>query len=317
MVSTAVPKTTSPGESGPAPIAFFAFKRADHTRSALEALARNPEWTSSPLHIYCDGARNEAEREDVARTRAVVRALKHPLKTIVSSDGNLGLAASIMRGVGELVQRHGRVIVVEDDLVVSPGFLDYMNAALVRYKDEPRVLQVSGHMFPLDLTSFGDAVMLPFTTTWGWATWARAWQADLRNPMEATRCLADFSWRYRFDLDGAYPYARMLADQMRGRKDSWGIWWYFHVFQRHGLVVYPTHTLVRNDGFDGSGTHCGIDVRHAEVEFGLRTPTRLPPASDMPQVAALVRDYVLQSRGFARRVKDRWTRFFPSNPMAG
>ena len=158
--------------------------------------------------------------------------------------------------------------------------------------------------------------MLPFTTTWGWGTWKRAWSGALRHPNEALKCLADYEWRERFDIDGAFPYARMLADQLRGRKDSWGIWWYFHVFQHRGLVVYPTRTYVHNEGFDGSGTHCADNARHFDGALGLTAPTCLPDVSDMPEAIAAVREHLRQARGFPRRIKDRWMRFFPSLPKA-
>lgn len=242
-----------------APVALFAYRRPEHTRRALASLARNPEFAHSPLHIFCDGARRADEQAAVDATRAVARVWPHPAKVLHEAPVNRGLAASIVGGVGELCAAHGRVIAVEDDLVVAPVFLDYMNRALERYADSEQVMQVSGHMFPLELPeSCAGAVFLPFTTSWGWATWQRAWAHFDPSMTGFDRLAGSVLLRRRFDLDNSYPYFSMLRKQRAGKIDSWGIRWYLSVFVRDGLVLYPRCSLVSNEGFDGSGTHCGV-----------------------------------------------------------
>jgi len=239
-----------------APIALFAYKRPGHLRRTLEALRRDPLFERSPVHVYCDGARAEADLEAVEATRQVARELATPSTRLVLREHNLGLRRSIVAGVGELTEASGRVIVVEDDLIVGPQFLGYMNAALERYRDHDRVFQVSGHMFPVSLQAGPGPVFLPFTTTWGWATWKRAWQHFDGTAAGMQRLQDDRRWRRRFDIDGSYPYFRMLQRQRAGEIDSWGILWYLSVFLRDGLVVFPRRSLVANEGFEGSGTHC-------------------------------------------------------------
>jgi hypothetical protein len=242
-----------------APIALFTFKRPEHTRRTLESLAQNAEFSESPLFIYCDGARNDAESAQVDETRKLVRDWPHPNKTIVERDRNWGLANSVIEGVTQLCERFGRVIVVEDDLVVSPVFLNYLNAALVCYADEPKVMQVSGYMFPIEVAGSNEAQLLPITSTWGWATWDRAWKHFGVAENEIAKLLADTNRRRAFDLDGTYPYTRRLKQQLNGKSDSWGILWYLSVFSADGLVVYPPETLVHNIGHDGTGTHCKVE----------------------------------------------------------
>jgi hypothetical protein len=169
---------------------------------------------------------------------------------------NLGLAQSITKGVGELVAIHGRVIVVEDDLELAPGFLKFMNAALDRYENAENVFQISGHMFDVpEFVGRNDAIFLPLTTTWGWATWARSWQAYDPTASGWKRLLVDRALRRRFNLNESYDYVRLMKLQALGRSDSWGIRWYWSVFQRDGLCLFPPQSLVRNTGQDGSGTH--------------------------------------------------------------
>lgn len=239
-----------------APVALFVFKRPEHTRKALEALAKNPEFLRSRLYIFCDGARNESDLHDIESTRALVNAWAHPMKTVIAQRENQGLAKSIVSGVSGLCAEHGRVVVVEDDLVVSPSFLGFMNSALDRYALNDDVMQVSGYMFPESHSHSSTAFLLPITSTWGWATWDRAWRHFGAHDGKIPALLRDRSLMHKFDLDGAYPYSRRLVQQLRGKTDSWGIRWYLSVFFSGGLVLYPPRSLVDNIGHDGSGTHC-------------------------------------------------------------
>src|SRR3990172_5071559 len=134
-----------------APIALFAFRRPDHLRRTIEALKACSEFSRSPIFVYCDGPRNDADRPSVMAARNVARAMLDGFETtMIESAENRGLAKSIIAGVGELCEKYGRVIVVEDDLAVSSSFLAYMNAALDRYAGNDQVFQVSGYMFPVD-----------------------------------------------------------------------------------------------------------------------------------------------------------------------
>jgi GNT-I family len=257
-----------------APIAVFAYRRPDHLRRALQTLAACPEFADSEIHVFVDGPRGAEDFEAVTETRALARAVLASRAAYRFSETNRGLAPSVIGGVTELVERYGRVVVVEDDLEVAPDFLAYMNAALDRYADDEPVMQVSGHMYDVPaLAGRSDAVMLPFTTTWGWATWARAWRHFDAAAIGWEVLARDAELRRAFNLDGTYDYASMLEKQMAGRSSSWGIRWYWSVFRRAGLVVYPPVTRVRNTGFDGSGTH----RRGALRRFGTAVPSALQP----------------------------------------
>ena len=285
-----------------APIAVFVFNRLEHTRRAIEALARNPEFASSPLYVFCDGPRNKEEFARVELVKEYVRDIPHSSKVIVESSCNKGLANSIVSGIGRLCDEYGKVIVIEDDLVVSPVFLDYMNSALEYYADNSQVMQISGHMFPVSLPGEADAVFLPFTTSWGWATWKRAWNYK-EDSVAAERQIKSRRWRFAFDIDGAYPYSRMLMDRLDYKNNSWAIWWYFHVFSHSGLTLFPRVTLVNNEGFDGSGTHCG-DKANDNVKFDEVKLKKFPPTQIDSDAKKIVRSFLLDERGFKYRVYD-------------
>lgn len=289
---------------GNAPIAFFVYKRPGHAKRALEALMENKEFMKSPAYIFCDGPKTPKDEEMVRATRAVIRSGSRANATVVERDKNLGLANSIITGVTELCGRHGRVIVVEDDLIVSPFFLDYMNRALDIYRDEERVMQVSGHMYPVELSAKTDAVFLPFTTTWGWATWERAWRHFEPDMTGYERLKKNRALRRKFDLGGSYPYFRMLEMQMRGGVDSWGIRWYLSVFMAGGLTLYPVRSLVENNGFDGSGTHCGTAYNAGRVATAFRAasfPGIEINTAGLDQVTAFVR----RQNAFSKRLVNK------------
>jgi len=242
----------------PAPIAFFAYKRPEHTLLALEALSRCELAAESSLFIYCDGPKGSEDEPGVQKVREVVKSRQWCGKVqIIEHQENVGLARSVITGTTGLCQEYGRVIVLEDDLLISSCFLRYMNEALETYKDEEQVMQVSGHMFNAGLRESSDAIFLSFVTTWGWGTWWRAWRQLDTAIFGYEKLKEDLKLRHRFDLDGNYRYFDILVKQVAGEIDSWGIVWNLSVFMKNGLVLYPVQSMVYNGGFDGSGTHCG------------------------------------------------------------
>ncbi|MBU4483940.1 glycosyltransferase family 2 protein [bacterium] len=214
----------------------------------------NPEFAMSPLFIYCDGARNEAEAVQVEETRKLVRDWPHPNKTIIERDQNFGLANSIISGVTEQCNAQGRVIVLEDDMVVSPFFLNYMNAALVKYQDDKRVISIHGYSFPIN--GLPEAFFLKGTSCWGWATWKRGWDLFEPDGKKLHDELLKRKLMHRFNIYSSYPYQRMLLDQIHGRNDSWAVRWYASALIHDKLTLHPGKSLVYNTGMDGSGTHC-------------------------------------------------------------
>lgn len=246
-----------------APIALFVFRRPDHTRRVLEALKRNPEARQTDLHLFSDGPRDARDADAVAEVRRLCRSVEGFANVrLVERDANWGLAKSVIAGVSEICEKYGHIIVLEDDLVVSPHFLAYMNEGLRRYAESELVMQISGYMPPVAWEGADDAAFLPMTTSWGWATWQRAWARFDPAMSGYTRLKKDPQLCRAFDLDGAFPYFRMLKAQKQGQVDSWAIRWYLSVFLKSGLVLFPRQSQVENIGFDGTGTHC----RETEIE---------------------------------------------------
>ena len=257
------------------PIAVFTYNRPAHTQRVLESLANCACLDRCKVFLYSDGAKNESDAESVRRTRAIVDEFAARLNAnVIRRDRNMGLAKSIVSGVAELSEQFGRVIVLEDDFVVSPDFLRFMLYGLDRYEHEESVYQLSGFMFPVTHISDQDAFFMPLATTWGWATWNRAWRVFDWNAEGASYMLNDSEQRRRFNLDDSYPYSTMLEDRLAGKNSSWGILWWWAIFKAQGLALHPRKSLIWNGGFDNSGTHCkgpdGLEMMSPEEVLGTR-----------------------------------------------
>lgn len=250
--------------SSRAPVALFVYNRPDHTRQTLEALARNRLAADTTLYVFADGHKAGASADDLARiaaTRALVRSRPWTRRVeLIESEANRGLAASILGGVGRVLADHDRIIVLEDDIVTSPGFLEFMNRSLELYADDSSVMHVSGYMYPLGLQTL-DTAFLRILSCWGWATWARAWR-HYDDDVEKHLARLDTPHRVRkFNIEGHADFHRQLLDNRSGRIRSWAVRWYASWLAQDGLSLFPTQSLVRNVGHDGTGVHCHADTR--------------------------------------------------------
>jgi len=234
-----------------------------HTQKTLQALAACQRLEDCVFYFFADAAKTEQAQAQVDETREVLKQWADRFEaTIIERSENFGLAKSIVTGVTELCQQYGQVIVLEDDLIVANDFLHYMLESLKHYQHSEQVVQVSGFTISPPASLDSDVFLLPITTTWGWATWQRAWQHFSWTADDLEQAQQDSQWRQLFDVNGSCNFSAMLSDRLNKRNDSWGILWWYAVSRLNGLVAYPRESLVWNGGFDGSGVHCG------DSEFG-------------------------------------------------
>lgn len=292
-----------------APIILFTYNRPAHTRRALESLRRNALAAESELFVYSDAARDEADREAVAEVRRIIHdARGFKAVHIVERDENQGLARNIIDGVTRVTDQYGRVIVLEDDLVVTPHFLRFMNDALETYKDEPRV----GHIQACDFTddpSLPDTFLIKFTGSWGWGTWKRAWQHF--NP-DGKALLAELERRgltREFDFGGKYGFTRMLRRQTEGKNNSWAIRWNASLFLKDILSLNTGRSLVQNTGFDGSGTNCGGGNLYQSRLCTTPIPvTKISPVTENREARAAYAHYYARTNSFMAKAIRRLKR---------
>ena len=238
-----------------APIALFVYNRLTHTAKTIDALKANILADESELFIFSDGEKNEENMAKVAEVREYIKTISGFKKvTVYEKESNIGLADSIISGVTQIVKQYEKVIVVEDDLVTSKYFLQYMNEGLVYYENEEKVISIHGYIYPVK-RSLPETFFIMGADCWGWATWKRGW--DLFNPdgKYLLKQLREKKLTEKFNFDGVCKYTKMLEDQIAGKNNSWAIRWYASSFLADKLTLYPGQSLVINIGYDGSGTH--------------------------------------------------------------
>lgn len=278
-----------------APICLFVYARADLTRQTVESLLANPLASASALHVFCDGPRPGAQAK-VQAVRDYVRSIRGFAEVVVHErERNLGLARSIIFGVTEVLREHDRVIVLEDDLRLSSGFLAFMNQSLQAYAEQPKVLSVSGYAFPIDHgpRPAHDATFGLRASSWGWATWRDRWeQIDWE-----VRAFGQFRrsplQRLRFNRGGS-DLSHMLVRQMTGQIDSWAIRFCFHQFQQGLVDVFPVRSLVENIGHGEGGQHCRQDVRGWVTDLDTCPPAQFRLPTEVKTDPSVLRQF----RGF-------------------
>jgi hypothetical protein len=242
----------------PAPIILFAYNRPWHTLQTLQSLKKNVLAAESALFIYIDGPKKDASEEQRKKIEEVKKVCEQEKWCgevhIIQSRENKGLSASVLGGVTEIVNRYGKVIVLEDDLVSDIYFLKFMNDALEIYGKDDAVASVTAYIYPVP-EKLPETFFLKGADCWGWATWKRAWNLletdgkKLLTELKAKQLTGDF------DFYGTYPYTSMLEDQVQGKNNSWAILWYASAYLKNKFTLYPGFSLIQNIGNDSSGTH--------------------------------------------------------------
>lgn len=237
-----------------APIILFTYRRAVHTRRCVESIKTSPLATESNLYIFSDAAKGGADVADVQEVRDYIKTITG-FKSIVVEEAteNRGLANSVIYGVGKVLEEHGRAIVLEDDLVLSPYFLSYMNEALEMYKDEEDVININSHVLSSPMT-FRENFLISFANSWGWATWKRGWQYFEPDAQKLLAMIEGEGREREFDM--GYHFTRMLREQCEGKINSWAIRWNASLFVNRKLSLNVGHPLVVNGGFGEGATHC-------------------------------------------------------------
>lgn len=270
MSSASVPSSRN-GSSAeintPAPVALFVYNRADNTRRTLQALLANTLAPQTELYVFSDGGRDEASWTAVREVRAVLQEVQEDVSrthslyrmTIVERPVNYYLERNVLEGINEVFAHHDTIIVLEDDIVTSPHFLQYMNDAFTLYRNDSHVMHVSGFTRIEGAFAGGSSenssYFSPFMAGWGWGTWRDRWQQHFCHYQSRSEALEGLTPDILDALEygGVFPCLKHLDRQ----PIPWDLCWSIAIRRTDGLCLYPTRTLVRNIGLD-SGTHYGF-----------------------------------------------------------
>jgi GT2 family glycosyltransferase len=252
-----------------APIALFVYNRPEHTRRTIKFLQQNLLADESRLYIFSDAAKDSSQQLLVDEVRAIIR-LVDGFKSVelIERKTNFGLAESIIDGVSTLVSEYGIVIVFEDDLISSAYTLQYFNDALQRYQNEEKLMHIGAYMYPLKGENLPETFFYRAATSWGWATWERAWR-DFEPDVNKIIARFDRKKKNEFSIEGTMNFWKQIIEFKRGRNNSWAIRWYASIFLKGGLTLNPSKSLINNIGHDGSGIHSGLnDIYHVIINPG-------------------------------------------------
>lgn len=253
-----------------APIALFVYARPEETARTIESLKKNYLATKTMLFIFSDGARNEKDLPLVEEVRKLIRKVNSGFYDvqITEREKNLGLANSIITGVTQILKQFEKIIVIEEDLISSQNFLNYMNEGLNFYKDNTKVFSVTGYTYQLKIPNDYkfDNYFAPRCESLGWGTWSNRWfkvdwQMENFNEFISNRKL-----RQKFDSVGA-DLLPMLLKQQIGVLDSWAVRWCYAHFQNNAFCSYPIKSKIVHIGVGGLATHVKNENKILETEL--------------------------------------------------
>ncbi|MBF0252411.1 MAG: sugar transferase [Candidatus Omnitrophica bacterium] len=240
-----------------APVCLFTYNRFNETKRTLEALKKNFLSGESDLFIFSDGPKNGKSAVRVKAIREYLQAIDgFKSVSIVESKENKGLADSIISGVTEVLEKHKSVIVLEDDLITTPNFLDFMNQGLSFYENVEKIFSISGYTLDLPtLKTYDKDFYFGYrASSWGWATWKNRWDNVDWDVKDYSSFNKNFKMRHEF-MRGGSDLPRMLNKQMNGKLDSWAIRWVYDQFKKNTVTVFASKSKVLSIGFDHNSTN--------------------------------------------------------------
>ncbi len=240
----------------PAPVLLFVYKRILTLKKVIKSLNENEPFYRNELYIFSDGPKNKSEKIHIKKLRSYLLKIKGFKKIkIFSQKKNIGLASNIIEGVSKIIKIKKKVIVIEDDLVLSKNFLKYMNDNLEKYKDQKKVWHISGWNWNFNFPKHKyDFFFMRYATCWGWGTWNDRWKYFEKNPNKIIRSFSKNSIG-KFNLDNSYNFWSQIIRNKKKIINTWAIFWYATIFVNKGLSINPLIPLVRNIGNDSYSTN--------------------------------------------------------------
>lgn len=244
-----------------APVVVFAFNRDKPLKFVLARLASAEAVLERDIIVYIDGARNKDDEKKINAVLDVVNNYKATsLRNIAiqKRESNLGCQHNISSAISEVLSRYGKIIVIEDDVLISRFFLRYMDEALALYEDNKKIWGINGHQCPymrVPSSYQADVYLSPRNLCTGWATWRdrwdpvdfqiKDWPEFIKNPANIAK-LESAGWDIR----------AMLEKHYIGRLNSWALPCTYYMVKNNLYVVEPKLSLTKNIGFGIESVHC-------------------------------------------------------------
>lgn len=245
-----------------APVVIFGYNRVDKLRKCIEALKECDGIGHTEIFLYIDGPKDRIDENAVNKVKEYTCKLKDQswflnLK-IKYQDRNRGLAESVMTGITEIINQYGKVIVLEDDIIVTSDFLLFMNGALDAFQNDGKVWSISTNTLSNHkIKACHEDILWTYRgECWGWASWADRWNkvdwevSDYNEFINNKKCQRVFN-------HGGRDMTQLLQMQHDGKINSWAIRWCYQQYKENMITVFSKYPKSYNIGLDGSGTNCG------------------------------------------------------------
>ena len=242
-----------------APVALFVYNRPLHTEKVIKALLECEEAQNTDLIIFSDAPKMHADEEAVLQVRNYLATISgfHSI-AIVNRKTNYGLALNIIDGVSKVVNDYGKIIVLEDDILVEKCFLSFMNKCLITYEENKEIFSIGACTYaPIKRNR-----LVPYCqpTCWGWGTWKDQWDLYEKYPDKAYCELADINFRKRLNSNNLLEIAGQIDSNYKGTANTWACFLNYTSIKHKKINVYPPHSIITNIGQDGSGSHKIVDA---------------------------------------------------------
>lgn len=287
------------------PIVLFCYNRLYHLQDVIDSIKKNSLAKESKLYIFSDNFKNEGDKDAVLAVRKYLKTITGFKSVhIFESQLNKGLTQSIIDGVSEVICKYGKIIVLEDDCVVSPYFLDYMNSALDKYQDDDAVMHINGYIPNIDSSMLNETFFISHMFCWGWGTWKQSWDCYEKNPKKL-RSLFNNKMKKKFNFNGHYDVFSQIIQNDKGKIDTWAVFWGAIVFLKESFCLTPKTPLVQNIGTDSSGTNFTFSTNKYDVDLHQEPITSFPEKIEESHDAylALVSFYKSKKLTFWGRIK--------------
>ena len=250
------------------PVALILFNRPEHVKQVFETIA---EAKPKVLFIIADGPRTPEEGHKCLQARSAVQCMDWDCRLFTNiADKNLGCRGRVVSGLDWVFSIVEEAIILEDDCVPHPSFFRYCETLLNYYRNDERVMEISGCNYRSGRARNGHSYYFSrYYHTLGWATWRRAWKHYDANVSAWPDIKRSPTWNAFFDDQEERQYWTQVYDQIvEGRLEaSWDYQWQFARWCNNGLAAVPAVNLVSNIGFGPEATN--TTLRH---DFRARLP---------------------------------------------
>lgn len=243
------------------PIAIFAYNRPKHLINLLDSLENNRLSELSDVNIFIDKCDDEKIHNSILEAANKKRKFKS--LSVITHDENIGLKSNLIFGINEVLNNDDGIIVLEDDLFLDEYFLEFMNKSLNEYKESCDVYHINGWSYPQLINRKKSNFVGTLASPWGWATWKNRWDS-FNDEYKNNDYINKKNKKYikKFNYYNLTNFSRQLLANTNNEINTLDIYWYQFIFLNNGKTIFPQHSLVSNNGFDGSGMHCGVSDKY-------------------------------------------------------